>query len=76
MPGPPRVRGKQTLIAHSVRKIADDTIDERVRNVLELVNRVDKLNIPENAPEKSIDSPETSKALRHIGASGLVLMKN
>ncbi|KAH7025588.1 beta-glucosidase [Macrophomina phaseolina] len=76
MPGPPRVRGQQTLIAHSVRKISDDTIDERVRKVLELVNKVDKLNIPENAPERSIDSPETSKALRNAAASGLVLMKN
>lgn len=76
MPGPPRVRGKQTLIAHSVRKVSDDTIDACVRKVLELVNRVEPLNIPENAPEKTVDSPETSKALRHLGASGLVLLKN
>ncbi|OJD30775.1 beta-glucosidase [Diplodia corticola] len=76
MPGPPRVRGKQTLIAHSVRSISDETIDARVRKVLELVNRVDKLNIPENAPEKTIDTPETAAALRRLGAASIVLMKN
>lgn len=76
MPGPPRVRGKQTLIAHSVRKVSDETIDERVRKVLGLVNAVDPLNIPENAPEKSIDSPETSAALRRVARDAIVLMKN
>ncbi|KAF9639181.1 putative beta-glucosidase protein [Lasiodiplodia theobromae] len=76
MPGPPRVRGKQTLIAHSVRKVSDQTIDERVRKVLGLVNAVDALNIPENAPEKSIDSPETSATLRNVARDAIVLMKN
>ncbi|KAL1634406.1 beta-glucosidase [Diplodia intermedia] len=76
MPGPPRVRGKQTLIDHSVRKIADQTIDARVRNVLRLINAVDPLGIPENAPETTIDTPETAAALRRVGAASIVLMKN
>ncbi|KAK8152912.1 beta-glucosidase [Phyllosticta citrichinensis] len=76
MPGPPRVRGNQTAIDVGLRKIQERTIDERVRKLLELINKVDKLNIPENAPESTVDSKETSEALRYIGASSHVLLKN
>ncbi|KAK7543885.1 beta-glucosidase [Phyllosticta citricarpa] len=76
MPGPPRVRGSQTAIDVGLRKVQERAIDERVRKLLELINRVDKLNIPENAPESTVDSKETSEALRTIGASSHVLLKN
>ncbi|KAK8233487.1 beta-glucosidase [Phyllosticta capitalensis] len=76
MPGPPRVRGSQTAIDVGLRKVYERTIDERVRKLLELINKVDKLNIPENAPERTIDCKETSEALRLIGTNSHVLLKN
>jgi len=35
-----------------------------------------KTGIPENAPEKTIDTPETAKMLREIGIASQVLLKN
>ncbi|KAF2755591.1 beta-glucosidase [Pseudovirgaria hyperparasitica] len=76
MPGPPVVRKENVHIAIRCGQLASHLIDERVRNVLNLVNRVGKLNIPENAPETTIDSPETAERLRDTAAAGIVLCKN
>jgi beta-glucosidase len=62
--------------ARGVYKVLDQVIDERVRNVLNLVNRVAAAGIPENAEEKTADTPETAALLRKIGGESIVLMKN
>ncbi|OQO01691.1 hypothetical protein B0A48_12728 [Cryoendolithus antarcticus] len=76
MPGPTYIRGGQIDIALRCGKLLIHQLDARVRNVLNLVKRVLPLGIPENAPERTIDSPETASLLREIGSNGLVLMKN
>jgi beta-glucosidase len=76
MPGKTRWRG--TPLAHAVSsgKVAEFVVDERVRNVLNLVNYVEPLGIPENAPEKALNRPQDQALLRRTAAESVVLMKN
>lgn len=76
MPGATRYRGGLLVQSVGVNKVPQHVLDERARNVLKLVNRVGALNIPENAVEKTADTPETAALLRKIGAESIVLMKN
>ena len=62
--------------ATGVGKVPMHVIDERVRNVLNLVNRCAAANIPEHAEEKEANIPETAALLRKIGGDSIVLMKN
>ena len=76
MPGATKWRGEMLVQATFVNKVPQHIIDERARNVLELVNRCAASNIPEHAEEKTADTPETAALLRRIGANSIVLMKN
>ncbi|TVY46446.1 putative beta-glucosidase I [Lachnellula occidentalis] len=76
MPGPTRWRGG--ILEHALlsKKITEHTLDLRVREVLKLSNRVRDSGIPQNAPEKSQNTPETAALLRKIGSESIVLLKN
>nr|ATQ35958.1 beta-glucosidase [Talaromyces piceae] len=76
MPGPTRWRG--SILAHAVnsRTVPDHVLDERVRNVLDLVNYADKSGIPENAEEKELNRSEDQKLLRRAAAESIVLLRN
>lgn len=76
MPGATKWRGEMLVQAVGVNKVAEYVLDERVRNVLNLVNRCAASKIPENAEEKTADTPQTAAFLRKIGADSIVLMKN
>src|SRR4051812_47806409 len=76
MPGATKWRGEMLIQAAGVNKVPAHVIDERVRNVLELVNRCAAANIPEYAEEKTANTPETAALLRKIGGDSIVLMKN
>ncbi|TVY67525.1 putative beta-glucosidase I [Lachnellula suecica] len=76
MPGATKWRGATLLQAVGVNKVPQHILDERVRNVLNLINRCAIAKIPEDAPEKTEDTPETAALLRKIGADSIVLMKN
>ncbi|KAJ5941312.1 hypothetical protein N7516_001480 [Penicillium verrucosum] len=76
MPGKPRWRGEALAHAVSSNKVAQYQLDERVRNILNLVNWVDPLGIPEGAPEKALNRPEDQALLRRAAAESVVLMKN
>ena len=76
MPGPTRWRGELLIQAAGVYKANHHIIDERARNVLNLVNRCAAAKIPERAKETAADTPETAALLRKIGADSIVLMKN
>jgi beta-glucosidase len=76
MPGPTRWRGEMLTQAVGVGKVKQTVLDERARNVLNLINRCSKAKIAERAPEKTLDTPETAALLRKIGADSIVLMKN
>ncbi|EAU30466.1 conserved hypothetical protein [Aspergillus terreus NIH2624] len=76
MPG--KTRWRSTPLAHAVssNKVAEFVMDERVRNVLNLVNFVEPLGIPENCPEKALNRPQDQALLRRAAAESIVLMKN
>ncbi|EHK98305.1 putative beta-glucosidase I [Glarea lozoyensis 74030] len=76
MAGPTRWRGMALQQAVSVGKVHQHVLDERVRNVLNLINRVSAAKIEEYAPELTADTPETAAFLRKIGGESIVLMKN
>jgi len=76
MPGSTRWRGELLVQAAGVNKAPYHVIDDRVRNVLNLVNRCAAAKIPEYAEEKEADTPETAALLRKIGGDSIVLLKN
>ncbi|OCK81111.1 glycoside hydrolase family 3 protein [Lepidopterella palustris CBS 459.81] len=76
MPGPPRLRGFQLMTALNSHKVTTHAVDGCVRNVLKFVRDCSRLSILENAPEGTINTPETSKLLREIASSSIVLLKN
>ena len=76
MPGSTRWRGGLLVQARGVYKVLDHILDERVRNVLNLVNRCAKAGVPDHAEEKEANTPETAALLRKIGGESIVLMKN
>ncbi|KAH7417854.1 glycoside hydrolase superfamily [Cadophora sp. MPI-SDFR-AT-0126] len=76
MPGPSRFRGNSLGHAITTNKVGKHVIDERVREMLKLVNRCAASGIPEDAPELEIDSPEIRALLRELAVSSIVLLKN
>lgn len=76
MPGPTRWRGG--LLGHSVsaRRIPTHILDERARNMLNLVNDCAKSGVKENAKEGKLDTPETAALLRKLAGESIVLFKN
>ncbi|KKZ64423.1 beta-glucosidase I [[Emmonsia] crescens] len=76
MPGPTRWRGSALQHATACNKVAPHVLDERVRNLLNLVNLASKSGIPENAEEKELNRPQDQALLRCAAAQSIVLMKN
>ncbi|KAJ5151346.1 uncharacterized protein N7482_010598 [Penicillium canariense] len=76
MPGKTRWRGEALAHAVSSNKVAQFKLDERVRNVLNLINYVEPLGIPEGAQEKALNRPEDQALMRRAAAESVVLLKN
>ncbi|KKK19564.1 hypothetical protein P175DRAFT_050921 [Aspergillus ochraceoroseus IBT 24754] len=76
MPGKTRWRGDALAHAISSNKVPEFVMDERVRNILNLINYVEPLGIPEGAEEKVLNRPEDKALLRRAAAESIVLMKN
>ncbi|KAJ5266639.1 hypothetical protein N7478_009447 [Penicillium angulare] len=76
MPGKTRWRGEALAHAVSSNKVAQFKLDERVRNILNLVNWVEPLGIPEGASEKALNRPEDKALMRRAAAESVVLLKN
>jgi len=76
MPGPTRFRGNALGHALTTNKVPKHILDDRVRQMLRLVNRCAASKIPKIVTEKEIDTPETSALLREIAADSIVLLKN
>ncbi|KAH7349250.1 thermostable beta-glucosidase B [Plectosphaerella cucumerina] len=79
MPGPPRIRKLQAVLdALESKDVTDETIDSRVRAVLEFAL---KLKAYEDAADPatlgaSTNTPELRAMLRDSAARGMVLLKN
>jgi beta-glucosidase len=74
MPGPARLRGPLAELAVSSRKVARTTIDERARNLLEFVERANRIDVAEE--EGIRDLPEDRALNRKLAADSVVLLKN
>ncbi|OTB03436.1 glycoside hydrolase family 3 protein [Hypoxylon sp. CI-4A] len=76
MPGESYIRGKLVEQALGCGKLQTRDVDDRVRQVLELIQKAQALGLPENAPERTLDTPQTADSLRALSAESIVLLKN
>ncbi|GAA5891806.1 hypothetical protein JCM5296_001867 [Sporobolomyces johnsonii] len=76
MPGPPVMRGACISRALGAEKLFIEDLDERVRNVLDLVNFAIDSKIPFYAGEDKVDTPELRALLREAASNGVVVLKN
>ncbi|KAL6912621.1 hypothetical protein FSST1_010381 [Fusarium sambucinum] len=76
MPGPSRWRGDLLHLALFSRKVKKSMIDERVRNVVNLVNRVRPAIERETPKEEAGDTPAKRALCREVARSSIVLLKN
>lgn len=76
MPGPTRWRSSALTHAVSANKVKMSQLNDRVRNVLNLINTTYKSEVPEAAPEMRLNRAEDQLLLRKIAADSIVLLKN
>ncbi|KAK9427493.1 glycoside hydrolase superfamily, partial [Lipomyces doorenjongii] len=76
MPGPTAFRGDLIQRSLNANTITQHTLDDRVRNVLKLVDKAAASGIPEFAPETTNNTPTTSALLRQLAAESIVVLKN
>ncbi|KAJ6007445.1 hypothetical protein N7540_011421 [Penicillium herquei] len=76
MPGPPRWRGGALAHAITSNKISLNTLNDRVRAVLKLVQKASKSGIPQRAPETQLNRAQDRALLRRIASEAIVLLKN
>lgn len=76
MPGPPIWRGKQTISDLISHKLEMHQVDDRVRKVLELVNKAKESGIPFDGQEEALDSEYTRQLLTYTSDHASVLLKN
>lgn len=74
MPGPTDWRGKRLSIAVNCRKVPKATVNESVRNVLNLINKVRGGESHNDSPASN--TPEQRALIRQLVAEGIVLLKN
>lgn len=74
MPGPSRWRAGIANLAVSSKKVTDETINDRVRNVLEFVQRASKAKT--SPIETGRDLPEDRKLNRQLASDSVVVLKN
>jgi beta-glucosidase len=76
MPGSTRWRGPALTHAVSANKVKISQLNDRVRNILHLINTTSKSGVPEVAPEMRLNRTEDQRLLRKIAADSIVLLKN
>jgi beta-glucosidase len=76
MPGPTQWRNVTLTNSVTANKLSEDDVNDRARNVLNLVKRAYKSGIGEDAKEGSRDTAEDRLILRKAAADSIVLMKN
>ena len=77
MPGPTRWRSKEVVVkAVKDGEVSEQTITDRAREVLKLIEKVGCFENPEIPPEQSIVNPAHSKLIRDVAGQGITLLKN
>jgi beta-glucosidase len=76
MPGPPRIWGEQLRIAVENGQVHPDVIDQHVRNLLLLMERVGALDEVPDYEERSDEIPLHRELARRAAAESMILVKN
>jgi beta-glucosidase len=76
MPGPPRDRGQKLIDAVHAGEVGLETLDQRVRAMLRLMERVRSLDDHRPHEERADDRPEHRALIRRAGAAATVMLKN
>lgn len=76
MPGPGIWRGAKLFEAVKNGEVSESKLDESIRRLIILLDKVGKFAQPEEEPERAIDLPEHRTLIRKAGGEGLVLLKN
>ncbi|KAI5236745.1 family 3 glycoside hydrolase [Aureobasidium subglaciale] len=77
MPGTARYYSERAINGNmAAGRLSEDTIDQRVEEILNLLALTGKFDNPESSAECAIIDPKHSKLIREAGADGIVLMKN
>ncbi|KAF2108992.1 beta-glucosidase-like protein [Lophiotrema nucula] len=79
MPGPTGWRTNMSVTkALEEGFLTEETINDRARNVLELIEKVRGFENPEEPPppERSVDDPSHRQLIREVAGQGLILLKN
>ncbi|KAH8896833.1 hypothetical protein GQ53DRAFT_639298 [Thozetella sp. PMI_491] len=76
MPGPTRWRNRLLYWAVQCRKVREATVDLRVRNLLNLLNKVRPALQYEKGSREEGDTLEKRKVCRQIAGDSIVLLKN
>jgi beta-glucosidase len=76
MPGPPTYFGDALLKAVRDGEVSEETIDAKVRTLLETLEKAGRFESPADTAESVLDRPEDRALIRRAGAEGIVLLRN
>lgn len=77
LPGPPVQRTLENVSqALATGQVTMEALNQRVRTVLKLIERVGKFESPVTPDERAVDDPANRELIRRISADGMVLLKN
>ena len=77
MPGPAKhFTNEAVRAAISGGKLKEETINERIKELLQLFVKTGKFKHPETPAEQVVINPAHTKLIREAGAQGIVLLKN
>jgi beta-glucosidase len=77
MPGPARSMGRKLVDAVRAGRVAEGTVDDKVRRILRVLERSGRLDAPaQEAPEESVDRPAHRALARRAASESMVLLKN
>lgn len=76
MPGPARWMGKNVLHAVRAGEITESVIDDKVRRLLDLIERTGAFEDTVERPERAVDRPEHRRLIRETAGEAIVLLKN
>ncbi len=76
MPGPPMHFGDTLLQAVRNGEVDENVVDEKVRRLLQTMQRAGRFDGPEVTKEEALDRPEDRALLRRAGAEAMVLLRN
>lgn len=76
MPAPLVFRGERLLEAIKDGKVSEESLDKRAKKVIELIQKSNRFQVPEDKPERYSDSPRRDEFIAQAAAEGIVLLKN